>query len=184
MYIFEDEIIKPIKNFENYGISNKGFVYRLKYGLLEVNYKTNRLKPKKDRSGYLFVRLSTGGKTKTAYIHRLVAEHFLDNPDGCRYIKHKDGNKENNCVDNLIWICKGNSENFEKIKKLREEGVSLIEIAEKTGVKYSTVLDLVSDKKSLSLRIKKENYEKLLKEKEKTGESLSKIVGRLIEEFL
>lgn len=41
-------------------------------------------------------------------VHTIVAEHFLPNPNGFRIVKHKDGNLENNHVDNLIWLRNSN----------------------------------------------------------------------------
>lgn len=55
------------------------------------------------REGYKRVQLSLNGKPKTLLVHKLVAETFIPNPDGYRYIKHKDGDKSNNAVDNLYW---------------------------------------------------------------------------------
>jgi len=49
--------------------------------------------------GYLTVFL--GGKNEL--VHRLVAKAHLPNPEGKRTVNHKDGNKHNNCVDNLEW---------------------------------------------------------------------------------
>ena len=52
--------------------------------------------------GYRRVRL----QGKTFKVHRLVAEHFIDNPDHLPYVLHKDGNRENNHVSNLEWSLK------------------------------------------------------------------------------
>ena len=49
--------------------------------------------------GYRRVRL----QGRTFKVHRLVAEAFIDNPDGLPYVLHKDGNRENNHASNLEW---------------------------------------------------------------------------------
>ncbi len=52
--------------------------------------------------GYL--RLIVEGKAK--YIHRLVAETFVKNPEHLEIVHHIDGNKKNNRAENLRWISK------------------------------------------------------------------------------
>jgi len=61
-------------------------------------------------NGYLGVSLHKNGKSKLVPIHRILAETFIANPNGLRYVNHKDGNKENNALDNLEWCSQ--SENI------------------------------------------------------------------------
>ena len=88
---------KKIKGFENYIIDHRGMVFNTKTRLVK--------KPTSNRSGkgYLFVDLYNNGVSKRFYIHRLVAEAFIPNTENKPYINHKDGNPQNNCVDNLEW---------------------------------------------------------------------------------
>lgn len=57
----------------------------------------------KRRSGYIVDILCKDGVRKTCRRHRLVAEAFLPNPEEKPEVNHIDGNKINNCIDNLEW---------------------------------------------------------------------------------
>lgn len=57
----------------------------------------------KDNMGYYTVRLTKNGICKSNFVHKLVAEAFIDNPMGYKYVNHIDENKTNNKVDNLEW---------------------------------------------------------------------------------
>ena len=87
-----------IKDLPNYYITDIGGVYSRNYG------RTGRIKklvPYKNHKGYLCVHL---GRNKTYYIHRLVAEAFIPNPENKSQINHKNGIKEDNRVLNLEWV--------------------------------------------------------------------------------
>lgn len=57
-------------------------------------------------SGYKIVNLHKGGKLYHFLVHRLVAEHFLENPYNLEQVNHKDENKLNNAVENLEWCSR------------------------------------------------------------------------------
>lgn len=53
---------------------------------------------------YSIVDLRKDGNQNIKTIHRLVAEHFIPNPDNLREVNHIDGNKHNNDISNLEWV--------------------------------------------------------------------------------
>lgn len=62
------------------------------------------LKPRLTNCGYLSVAVYICGKQKALTIHRLVAECFV--PGRADTVNHKDGNKKNNCAENLEWCSR------------------------------------------------------------------------------
>ena len=65
------------------------------------------LVPSCNGNGYLYVSKQSGRKTKHYYVHRLVAEAFIENPLNKPEVNHIDGNKRNNIVENLEWCTRG-----------------------------------------------------------------------------
>lgn len=94
------EIWKPVvdeKAQSRYAISNLGRVF----DLMKLCY----LNGSDNGAGYKIVGLQRKDKSNVAmrYIHRLVALHFIENPDKLPQVGHKDHNRENNKKDNLYW---------------------------------------------------------------------------------
>ena len=69
------------------------------------------------KNGYAKVILRNREKNKTYLIHRLVAEHFISNPNNLPQINHKDENKLNNCINNLEWCSISYNINYGKRNK-------------------------------------------------------------------
>ena len=94
------EVWKDIQGFKGaYQISNLG---RLKSFKKDAEGKV--LSNTNKKGDYFSVILRKGDKVKSTRIHRLVAEAFIPNENNYPQVHHKDGNKQNNCVDNLEWI--------------------------------------------------------------------------------
>ena len=91
-----NEIWMDIKGYEGkYKVSNMGRVYSIR--------SHKYLAIKNNGRGYLYVSLWKDNKEKKEYLHRLVARHFIPNPNNLPQVNHKDENKENNSWDNLEW---------------------------------------------------------------------------------
>ena len=98
---------KEIQDFPGYYVSNKGRVRSDKCkGRVKINPEDDEtiLKAIPTGRGYLAVGISNKTtKRKRFAIHKLVAKAFIPNPENKPVVNHIDGNKENNCVENLEW---------------------------------------------------------------------------------
>lgn len=93
------EIWKDIEGYEGlYQISNYGNVKTLPRPRVKSTIMKLEL-----HKGYYKVCFSKNNKSKHFFVHRLVAQAFIPNPDNLPCVNHKDENSLNNCVNNLEW---------------------------------------------------------------------------------
>ena len=162
------EFWRDIKGYEGlYQISNLGRVKSLhrkyinqygEFGEKEEFIKKQKLsafnKSQKDTKGYFVVSLANNDRGKWVRVHRLVATAFLPNPHNLPEVNHKDGNKQNNNVDNLEWVTRSQNNlhawrtglrekgETERVKKIKEHTLGLKNISKEM------VLDIFKNCKS------------------------------------
>lgn len=111
-----EEIWKEIPNYEGYfEVSTLGN-FRSKDRIIKYkqsgtrNYPGKSLKVEVMQDGYSRIVLMKEGVKKRYMCHRLVAETYIPNPDNKPYVNHIDGNRSNNCVENLEWCTQSENE--------------------------------------------------------------------------
>lgn len=79
------------------------------------------LSPTDNGNGYLIIGLMKNNKKKNHYIHRLVAEAFVENPSNYEVVNHIDFDKRNNDKSNLEWCTQKMNirHSSERMKKRR-----------------------------------------------------------------
>ena len=109
------EIWKEVKGFDGYLVSNLGRVKSLKHkGEHIMSAYTGKI-------GYKVFTFTRNKKIVIVYLHRLLAEAFIPNPDNKKVIDHIDGCRTNNDLSNLRWVThKENMNNPLCIKKMKE----------------------------------------------------------------
>lgn len=98
-------MIAEVKGYEGlYAVDSDGNVYSL---IQTAHRRKGPLKAYSNGSGYWKVNLyDERGICKKKYIHRLVAEAFIPNPNKLKEVNHKDLNKKNCSVSNLEWCSR------------------------------------------------------------------------------
>jgi len=103
----DGEIWRDIEGYNgNYEISNIGRI------ITKCHKKKRILGTYISEQGYEMVRLTRNNKTKGFLLHRLVAQHFISNPNNLPIVHHKDNIKSNNRVENLTWVTDKENRDF------------------------------------------------------------------------
>lgn len=90
----DGEIWKDLPEYAGlYQVSSKGRIKR----------DNHLIKPVIQKTGYLCISLCKNGVSKTYRVHKLIAKVFIPNPNNYQSINHKNGNKQDNRIENLEW---------------------------------------------------------------------------------
>ena len=132
-------IIKPIKDFMGYYTTRDGKI------VCDLGKRTRRdikgqyepvpfyeIKPRPTKNGYMrvYMRNDKTNKRIDKYVHRLIAEAYIPNPNNKKYVNHKDCNRSRNCLSNLEWsTAKENTNQTLNLNHIKRD--------EKTGRYYN-----------------------------------------------
>lgn len=149
---------KDMKEDSRYEISKLGIVRNKQTKKIKSQYVSS--------TGYYMISISRNNKSNPYRVHRLIANNYMENPENKPSINHKDGNKLNNCIDNLEWcshqenmthafktglanntgenngMAKINIEIARNIKKMLRAKISQQKIADSFGISRSLVLGI------------------------------------------
>lgn len=119
------EIWKKIDGYEDYSISNTGKIMFDGKTVIDIFGKKREYAPHivaqcVNSSNYKKVVLRNENGSKNFYVHRLMAQAFIPNPENLPEVNHIDGNKWNNNISNLEWCSVSENSKHAFANNLRE----------------------------------------------------------------
>ena len=125
--VYDGEIYEGL-----YKVSNWGKILSLNYN---GTGKSDLLNPGTDKDGYLKVNLWKNGERKTCYVHRLIAETFLANPENKPCVNHKIEGDEGKKINMVI---------FNEDGSINEERTTIEWVTYKENSNYATRNERIS----------------------------------------
>ena len=146
-----NEMWCKIEGYDRYSVSDMGRVRN--------DETMTMLQPFPNPHGYMRLFLYRDRTSKGHVVHRLVAEHFIPNPENKPEVNHKDLNKAHNHVGNLEWATSFENmhhagTNLQSIRQWLESdqvhsicqdfvnGMNAVQIADKYDINYLTALGI------------------------------------------
>ena len=132
-----------------YLVSDKNRVASL---ITEIRDKNGRVRHRKQRllsvipvnrngKEYYICLLTKNGVTLKKYMHKLIADAFIPNPNNYKEIDHIDRNGLNNSLENLRWVSHKMNQNNENTKR----AMSLSRIGMRCPFRYKKIVQLKGD---------------------------------------
>ena len=128
--------MKEIKDFQGYFATQQGQIWSNKSKKFLQAYPTKK--------GYLQVALRNKNETKRKYVHRLIAQTFLYNPNPTEFtqVNHKNGIRTDNRLSNLEWVTPTQNLNIMNDMQI-ELKLTLQKAIQKQG--YEKILELLKN---------------------------------------
>lgn len=153
---------RPVKGYENlYEVSNFGQVRSVDREVVQSCTQWGKPMTRKikgttlvqidNKNGYLKVALLSQGKRKSCFVHRLVAEAFVDNHYNKPCINHIDYDRHNNKASNLEW-CTHRENTLYSVDRMRHPKKTILT---NTGERY---ISWVKGKRRFRLTIQRRQY--------------------------
>tara|TARA_R110000787_G_C13149682_1_gene418323 strand:- start:46 stop:519 length:474 start_codon:yes stop_codon:yes gene_type:complete len=117
-----------IQGYPNYLIYPDGRVFTKKRPYTAGKFKTQTM-----MDGYPYVNLYNDGKKKMKKIHRLIAEHYIPNPQNKQFVDHINRIRDDNRIENLRWVTSSENNTNMGIKSSNKSGHKWISL---TSGKY------------------------------------------------
>jgi hypothetical protein len=163
-----DDSIHPI---EHYRLSSHGRVSRIRNG------EESLFKPY-NMHGYFYFRVKKveKGKFKTFYVHKILAQHFLE-PFNGEFVIHKDYNKQNNHIDNLQWATRREKEihQFSNPDYKKPKGFTTAKLTENDVRRLKKILNDPNRRTRLKIIARRFGVTTMQLQRIKTGENWSHI---------
>jgi hypothetical protein len=140
---------KPIRGYEGmYEVDNLARVFSVERvktvndngRVYDKPIQAKQLRQGMHSKGYKVVTLTKDGVSKTHFVHRLVAEAFIENPNGLPMINHKDEDKTNNLPENLEWCDAYYNVMYGNGRKKRSKKIKGVPLSEEHKRKISESL--------------------------------------------
>ena len=147
-----------IQDYPNYLIYPDGRVYSKKR---KIFLKAN------PSGGYLTVSLSNSGDVETLLIHRLLALHYIPNPQHKSDVDHIDRNKRNNNLSNLRWAT--HSENMKNVEIRKDNKSGFKNISQRKSGSWEVSYSRYKIRKTFKTKIDALCYKYIIQLKIKAG---------------
>lgn len=150
-----EEAWRDIRGYEGfYQVSDKGLIRSLDRYInnngAQVFREGQMITGANNGSGYLQCHLHKYGVRETVFVHKIVAQEFIENPRELSEVNHIDHDKNNNSAKNLEWCTR--EENMTKMAEFYNIRAKVVNCAcgKRISSQSISCIDCENEKRRLS----------------------------------